>query len=64
MAQSPTERVTALEQTVAGHTIRLDALVKDVDALSAKHSDAGRELTTLHRDFEREVALLKQRSRT
>jgi cell shape-determining protein MreC len=56
MAQSPTERVTALERIVDTHTIRLDALVKDVDALYEAHSEAAKDFTDLKREF----ALLKR----
>ena len=61
MAHSPTERVTALERIVDTHTFRLDALVKEVDALNYSQSEAAKEFAALKRDFDREIALLKRK---
>ena len=60
MAQTPTERVSALERLVEGLTARLASLVKEVDALDDRGSEAGKELVALKRDFDREVALFKR----
>ncbi|SRR6266496_3132279 len=60
MAQSPTERVTALERMADVLTTRLDGLDKGADKLSNAHAEMAKELASLKRDFDREVALLKR----
>jgi hypothetical protein len=60
MAQSATERLTALERIVDAQTTRLDLLFREADALDASLSEAAKDLVAWKRDSDREIALLKR----
>ena len=60
MAQSPTERITALERLVAAHAMRQDGLADRVNVVFNAHAETAKEFVVLKRDFDRELALLKR----
>ena len=60
MAQTPTERVTAVERIVDTHSTRLYLIEKEADALHDAHKELAKEFADLKRDFDRETALLKR----